>query len=129
METLLVQRCNRNELGYAMAGLLVVLGVMGMMISMVLPVWSQAATREREAELIFRGEQYARAVELYQRQHIGAYAPDFETLVEQRFLRGLYRDPMSDDGKFQVIHFGQVSMVQGEAATASQARASRKKWW
>ena len=124
METLLVQRRNRGELGYAMVGLLVVLGVMGIVASMTLPVWSQAATREREAELIFRGEQYARAVELYQRQHVGAYAPDFETLVERRFLRRLYGDPMSDDGEFQVIHFDQVNSAQGDAIRSSQVGES-----
>ena len=68
--------------GYAMAGLLVALTIMSVTISMVLPVWSQVSKREREAELIFRGEQYARAVELYQRLFAGAYPPDFESLVE-----------------------------------------------
>ena len=50
-----------------MAALLVVLAVMSLMLSMALPVWHHAAQREREAELIFRGEQYARAIILYQR--------------------------------------------------------------
>ena len=106
--------------GYAMAGLLVTLAVMSVLSSMLLPVWSQAAQREREAELVFRGEQYARAVELYQRRFVGANPPDFETLVEQRFLRRLYMDPMTEDGEFQVIHASQLaaevqSDVQGEA--------------
>ena len=54
-----------------MAALLVSLSVMGLMMSMALPVWSHAAKREREAELIFRGEQYARAIVLYQRRVAG----------------------------------------------------------
>ena len=45
-----------------MAALLVALAVMSLMLSMALPVWHHAAQREREAELIFRGEQYARAI-------------------------------------------------------------------
>jgi len=99
------------QAGYAMAGLLVGLTVMSVTISMVLPVWSQVSRREREAELIFRGGQYARAVELYQRLYAGAYPPDFESLVEQRFLRRLYEDPMTKDGKFQPIY-----QIQGTAA-------------
>ena len=55
-----------------MAALLVALAVMSLMLSMALPVWHHAAQREREAELIFRGEQYARAIMLYQRQTPGA---------------------------------------------------------
>ena len=110
----------RDARGYAMAGLLVMLGVMGILSSMLMPVWNQSAKREREAELIFRGEQYARAVELYQRRYVGANPPDFETLVDQRFLRQLYADPMADDGEFQVIYFSQMAEVQGEPATADR---------
>ena len=112
-----VQKCER---GYAMAALLVSLSVMSIMMSMALPVWSQAAKREREAELVFRGEQYARAVELYQRRFAGAFPPDFETLVEQRFLRRLYKDPMTDDGVFQPIFQTQAAAAQGAPATAAR---------
>ena len=98
-----------------MAGLLVAIGIMGIMLSAALPVWSQSAKRSREAELVFRGEQYARAIELYQRQYVGAYPPDLETLIEQRFLRRLYRDPMTEDGLFQVVYRAQVEEIQGLA--------------
>ena len=96
------------------------LGIMGILSSMLLPVWNQAAKREREAELIFRGEQYARAVELYQRRYVGANPPDFETMVEQRFLRQMYADPMTEDGEFQVVYFSQMTEVRGEPSTADR---------
>ena len=103
-----------------MAGLLVAIGAIGILISVALPVWSQAAKREREAELVFRGEQYARAIELYQRQYVGAYPPDLETLVEQRFLRRLYRDPMTEDGIFRAIYRSQVDELQGNVGAADR---------
>ena len=99
-----------------MAGLLVAISVMGVIMSIVLPVWSQAAKREREAELVFRGEQYVRAIELYQRQYVGAYPPDLETLVDQRFLRRLYKDPMSDDGEFRLIYQSEAEDFQAGPA-------------
>ena len=86
-----------------MAVLLVSLSILGLVASMALPVWSQQARREREAELIFRGEQYARAIELYQRQQPGAFPSDLDTLVEQRYLRRLYADPMVPDGAFRIL--------------------------
>ena len=103
-----------------MAALLVMLGVMGILSTVLLPVWSQAAKGEREAELIFRGEQYARAVELYQRRYIGANPPDLETLVEQRFLRKMYADPMTEDGEFRIVYSSQVAGPRGEPATADR---------
>ena len=110
----------REASGYAMAGLLVLLGVMGVLSLILLPVWNQTAKREREAELIFRGEQYARAVELYQRRYVGANPSDFETLVERRFLRKLYADPVTDEGEFRVIYFSQIADIRGVPATGDR---------
>ena len=103
--------CREN--GFAMAALLVVLAIMGLMLSMALPVWHHAAQREREAELIFRGEQYARAIMLYQRRTPGAYPPDVETLLEGRFLRRAYRDPMTADGEFRFVLQSELAAAGG----------------
>ena len=97
--------------GYAMAALLVSLAMMSILMGVLLPVWSQAAQREREAELVFRGEQYARAIELYQRRYVGAFPPDVATLVEQRFLRRQFKDPMTQEGDFQVLYQAQGTDV------------------
>ena len=105
--------------GYALAALLTSLAVMGILMSVALPVWSQAARREHELELIFRGEQYARAVELYQRVFAGAYPPDIDTLIEQRFLRRRYRDPMVADGEFRIVYQAEVSGLLGDPAAAA----------
>ena len=51
-----------------MAALLVSIGVMMVLMSVAMPVWRHEVQREKEAELIFRGEQYARAINLYQRK-------------------------------------------------------------
>ena len=105
----------RRDAGYAMAGLLVAIAIMGIVMSMIMPAWRTWAQREREAELIFRGEQYKRAIELYQRRFAGAYPSDMETLVDQRFLRKLYTDPMTKDGKFDILTQGSLRAAPGEA--------------
>ncbi len=87
-----------------MAALLVSIAVMGILMSVALPVWRQAARREKEAELVFRGEQYARAIGLYQRRFAAAFPPSIDVLVEQKFLRRKYKDPMTEDGEFQVLY-------------------------
>ena len=92
-----------REGGYALAVLLVSIAVMGILMSMAMPVWKTAIQREREEELIFRGEQYARAVGLFQRKAAGAFPPSVDLLVEQRFLRRKYKDPIVN-GDFQVLY-------------------------
>ena len=106
-----------SESGHAMGALLVSLAIMSILMSMALPVWNQFAQREREAELVFRGEQYVRAVELYERVHAGALAPDVETLVEERFLRRPYSDPMAKNGKFRIVYQGDVNEFAERAET------------
>jgi len=107
------QRQLASERGYAMAGMLVAIAIMGITMSMLLPSWSTYVQREKEAELIFRGEQYMRAIELYQRQFPGAYPTGVEMLVEQRFLRRAYLDPMTGSD-FQLLDPTSVTAAVGE---------------
>lgn len=79
-----------------MAALMVGIAVMGIMAAVALPVISQSVQRDKEAELIFRGEQYARAVGLFQRKMgPGTLPPNLDVLVDQKFLRRKYKDPIT----------------------------------
>ncbi len=80
-----------------MAALLVALSIMAVMMTVVMPVWKQMVTREKEQELVFRGEQYARAIGLFQRKYANAAPPNVTVLVDQRFLRKKYKDPITND--------------------------------
>jgi len=61
--------------GYAMAALLVALAVMAILLSVAMPTWRQMVQREKEAELVFRGQQYARAIGLFQRKYAATFRP------------------------------------------------------
>lgn len=92
-----------SERGYAMAALLVSIGIMGIVATVAMPVWKQQAKREREAELVFRAGQYVHAVELFKRKTGNQYPPDIEILVKQRFLRKKYKDPMTKNGEWRIV--------------------------
>ncbi len=91
--------------GFAMAALLVAIAVMGVMLSVALPTWSHLIRREKEEELIFRGNQYARAMSLYAKRTTSPVVPSIDVLIEQRLLRKKYKDPLSPnkDGEFQLL--------------------------
>src|SRR4029453_13779430 len=63
----------------------------------LLPAWKHQTIRERETELVFRGEQYARAILLYSQKMKGAIASGFEDLVSQHGLRQKWKDPITGD--------------------------------
>ena len=87
-----------------MVALLVAMSIMGVMLTVAMPVWHQMAQREKEAELIFRGQQYARAIGIFQRRAgPGALPPTLDVLVEQRFLRKKYKDPITGEDFLPLI--------------------------
>lgn len=97
---------SKASAGYAMAALLVGLSVMAIMMSVALPTWSHMIRREKEEELIFRGTQYARAINKYQQKFANASPASLDLLIEQRLLRKKFRDPLSPskDGEFQMLY-------------------------
>jgi type II secretory pathway pseudopilin PulG len=99
-----------------MAALLVGLSVMAVVMTMAMPVWSTAAKRAREDELVFRGEQYARAIGMYQRKYANALPPNLDVLVNEKFLRRKYLDPITG-GEFQALTgaLGQATPGMGGA--------------
>lgn len=115
-----MQSSQRGDRGYAMAALLVGMSVMAVLMSALLPVWSHMATREKEEELIFRGKQYARAIGLFQRKFANTAPPTIDLLVEQRFLRKKYKDPITNDD-FQPIYANQAAIQRpGGGPTAAR---------
>src|SRR5947209_18762155 len=86
-----------HEQGYAMAALLVAMSIMAVMLTVAMPVWKQMTQREREEELVFRGMQYAHAIGMFQRKFANAYPPNIDVLVDQRFLRKKFKDPITND--------------------------------
>jgi type II secretory pathway pseudopilin PulG len=109
-----------------MAALLVGVAVMGVLLSVAMPAWKTLVQRDREEELVFRGEQYARGVGLFQRKFAGAFPPSVELMVQQKFLRKAYKDPITGD-EFQVLYQNTAMAVPGQATSpgAGVAGAAR----
>jgi type II secretory pathway pseudopilin PulG len=113
-----------NQRGYAMAALLVGIGVMMLLMTVAMPVWRTQAQREKEAELVFRGEQIARGINLYTRKMGGGnFPPNIDVLVQGRFLRKKYKDPMTESGEWDLILSG--GGVPGQGGQPQQQQPGR----
>ena len=89
--------------GYVMIVLMIAVTVLAVLLLMAVPLWQTEAQREAEAELIFRGRQYANAIGLYVKSHNNLFPQTFEILHLEKFLRQLYPDPVSADGRWDMV--------------------------
>jgi len=70
--------------------------------------WSDVLRREKEAEMIFRAQEIARALFRYRRDR-GTLPTELKQLLEpgskgQYFIRQLYSDPLVKDGKWGLLY-------------------------
>lgn len=106
----------RRQRGFTYLWLLFAVAGMGLLLAAAAQSWETAARREREAELLFIGGQFARALHSYRERTPGAekqYPLSLEDLVEdrrfpepQRHLRRLYRDPVTRGTDWGLVRSG-----------------------
>lgn len=102
-----------RQSGFTYLAILVAVAVMGVMLALVGVNWSQAAQRDKEAELLFVGDEYRKAIMLYYEHTPGAvkkYPAKLEDLLldrryvtQQRYLRKLYRDPITNKTQWELV--------------------------
>ncbi|MCP9496812.1 MAG: type II secretion system GspH family protein [Pyrinomonadaceae bacterium MAG19_C2-C3] len=117
--TLNTQECfatggGRNEEnGYALLALMVAMAILAIMLTAAAPVLKFEAQRERELEAIRRGEQVAQAIREYvlARGTLPTSMRDLEEGItrsgrtKKRYVlrRSSMRDPLSEDGEWQLV--------------------------
>ena len=102
----------RSDRGFAMAGLLVAIALLSIALSVALPSWKTMIQREKEEELVWRGQQYDRAIQLYRKKNAAPGAPSVDKLVEGRFLRKKYKDPIAN-ADFELIGVSSAGNAPG----------------
>lgn len=93
---------NSNK-GYILIILMFAILVISMGFLLASPVWRTQVKREKEAELIFRGKQYVEAIRIYQMKNPGKYPEELDKLVEDKYLRRFFKDPMTKNGEWGII--------------------------
>lgn len=113
---------NLDDRGYILAVLLIGMAISAVWLSASLPAWRQQAQREKELELRFRGEQYARAIALFYVKN-NTFPTDIDTLVSQHYLRKKWKDPITNDD-FATVLAGQAAPAPGATTQNTNGRSS-----
>jgi type II secretory pathway pseudopilin PulG len=112
--TLMYLEGQGDQRGYAMAAMLVAVAVMAVLMSVAMPVWRHQAQREKEAELVFRGEQWVRGLNQWARKNgPGSRPPSLDALVQARMVRKKWKDPMTGED-FVPVYLGQQPGQSGQ---------------
>src|SRR6266850_1754139 len=115
----------RSERGYA---LLVVIFLVTVLLLSTMVVATNILTegrREKEKEMIWRGNQYARGVKLHFRK-LGRFPTSLDDLTKPkvgslRFMRQAYKDPMNkEDGSWRFIYVGPAGQLIGSLKPPQQ---------
>jgi type II secretory pathway pseudopilin PulG len=82
----------------------VLIGVtlLGVGLTAAVTLWSRVVQRDREAELLFRGEAIVRALERFQQARPGTLPETLDELVEGKYLRRAWLDPMTG-AEFRIL--------------------------
>ena len=98
---------NSREAGYTLAILVMVIAIMAIMMAAAVEIVSFQAQREKEAELIFRGQQYVEGIRLF-RSKYGRYPMRMKELWEAdpKVLRKKWIDPITGSEEWGIVFQG-----------------------
>jgi len=108
-----LRRRQHAQQGYILLTLLLVIALIAVGMALAVQSLSFQIKRDREEELVHRGVQYSRAIRRYSKQTglFPAHIEDLRNLGGQRFIRKLYKDPIT--GKdFELVYEADIRNPQ-----------------
>jgi type II secretory pathway pseudopilin PulG len=113
----------RNSRGFSYIALLVAIVIIGISLGAAGKYWQNVALREKEEELIFRGNQYRQAIMQYYTAIPGRrqFPPNIDELLKdsrttgKRYLRQKYKDPITGED-FEIVTSQTTSAAAAIAA-------------
>ena len=118
-------RRHEREGGYLLLAVLLMMAFMIIAATIEAPQMVQQMKRDREEEMIHRGTEYARAIKKYYKK-FGRYPANLEQLDNTnqiRFLRKRYKDPLTKDGKWKLLNYGDIQTLLNANAPGTPAAA------
>jgi type II secretory pathway pseudopilin PulG len=106
----MVMRARRHNAGFTYLTALFLIAIMSAGLAVLGQMWETASLREREAELLYIGNQYRLAIQRYYLSGPQQYPRTFQDLLKdprqagvRRHLRQLYPDPMTNSSEWAIV--------------------------
>lgn len=130
-------RSSEAHQGFTYLTVLVFVALTGLGLATVAESWSHARQREKEAELLWVGNQFIQAIGLYYERSPGAikrYPESLDDLLEdrrflskQRYLRRIYADPMTGKADWDLVEApgGGIVGIRSRSTSRAVGRMAR----
>ena len=108
------RKSNSGQSGYVLLVVMLAMTFILIAMSIAAPRIAQQIKRQKEEELVFRGKEYAMAVKRFAHKSGGQYPATIEQLENTnhiRFLRQRYKDPMTGDSDWRLVHYGEAQVT------------------
>ena len=109
--------------GYLLLAILLMMALMIIAATAVAPRIVQQIKRDREEEMIHRGTEYARAIKKFYKKN-GRYPSSLDDLdknTQVRYLRKRFKDPLTKDGKWKLLNYGDIQTLLNAGAPGTPA--------
>ncbi len=117
------QKLNGQK-GYVLLAVMLFVTLLMIALAVAAPQIGQQIKREREEELIHRGQEYATAIKKFYRANNGQYPVSLDQLENsnnRRFLRKRYKDPITGKDDWKLIHVGEAILNLNPNPNAGQS--------
>lgn len=122
-----------RESGFTYIAAMTIVVVMGIMFSITGRYWDTLVRRDKEEELLFRGDQIRKGIEMYYKWTAqmhggkGIYPENLEELVKSKYsmapkrsLRRVYKDPMTGKADWTFFNDPVSKRIMGVRSSSSE---------
>jgi uncharacterized membrane protein YgcG len=119
-----MKRRRRNESGFALLLVFLMAAIIAIGLYMEIPRVAFDAQRQKEDLLIYRGEQYKRAIQVYVRanKRFPAKIEDLESTNNRHYLRRRYLDPMTGKDEWRAVHTNGMTLTDSKVQLPQQQK-------
>jgi len=128
------RRRSRSESGSFLVVIMVAVAISSIALGAAVQAWSVRLQRDKEEELIFRAQQYVRAILAYRKEHAGQFPTNLEDLGKPgprqlRYIRRLYKDPLAKDGRWGLLYLVPGGRAVIDVVAAQKAQQQKESQW
>ena len=110
---MMLNRKKSGQEGYVLLALMLAVTLILIALSIEAPRIAQQIKRDKEEEMIHRGMDYATAIKRFVHKSGGRYPLTIDQLENTnhiRFLRKRYKDPMTGEDNWRLVHVGEAQI-------------------